>query len=311
MAGSQTPIVLFSFERLSPLHQAVEALGYEVRMRSTLEEADKPRVRCIVGLGEGMAPDYLKTLPNLGLVACITVGYDGVDVPWCRANGIEVTHADGVNADDCADLAMALMLASWRDVVDGDHRVRSGGWARGRAALRPGLKGRKAGIVGLGHIGQAVARRCEPFGLEIAWWGPNPKAAPWPRAATLLDLARDSDILFVACRADAANRGMISREVLDALGPNGLIVNVARGSIIDEDALIAALREGRLGRAALDVFQQEPTPPERWSDTPGTVFTPHSAGATEGSVALLGQQAVENVRRFLAGEGLLSPVPAG
>lgn len=310
MAATEAPIVLFSFERVSPLHQEIEAMGHVVRMRSTLAEHEKPRVRAIVHIGDGLTKEDIASFPNLGLIACIPVGYESIDVAWCRARGIEVTHADGVNAEDCADLAMGLMLAAWRNVAAGDRIVRGGTWGAERLPPRPGLRGTKAGIVGLGHIGEAIARRCEPFGLELSWWAPKAKPAPWPRAESLLALAQANDILFVACRAEPANRNMISREVIDALGPNGLIVNVARGSIIDEDALIAALKDGRLGRAALDVFQQEPTPVERWADVPGTVFTPHSAGATTNSIPLLGAQAVENVRRFLAGEGVISPVRA-
>jgi lactate dehydrogenase-like 2-hydroxyacid dehydrogenase len=311
MPDADTPIVLFSFEWVSPLHQQVEALGYEVRRISTLTEAEKPRVRAMMQLGDGgMSREFLSSLPNLGLIACIPVGFEAVDVDWCRARGIVVTAADGLNAEDCADLAMGLLLGAWRNVAAGDRLVRAGAWARERLAPRPGLRGHKVGIVGLGHIGEAIALRCEPFGLEVSWWGPNAKPARWPRAASLMDLARDSDILVVACRASPTNRGMISAEVIDALGPDGMIVNVARGSIIDEDALIAALKEGRLGRAGLDVFQQEPTPAERWADVPGTVLTPHSAGATTNSIPLLGAQALENVRRFMAGEAVTSPVRA-
>jgi len=173
---------------------------------------------------------------------------------------------------------------------------------------QPALKGRKVGIVGLGAIGEAVARRVEAFGMTVAWWGPNTKAAAWARAATLLQLAEDSDILVVCARAEAANRGLVSAEVIDAVGPKGLIVNVARGQLIDEDALIAALKTGRLGRAALDVFAQEPTPAERWADVPNTVLTPHTAGGTTESIPRMVAQAVENVRLFLAGEPVMSPV---
>jgi lactate dehydrogenase-like 2-hydroxyacid dehydrogenase len=144
--------------------------------------------------------------------------------------------------------------------------------------------------------------------MSVAWWGPTPKDAAWPRAASVLELARDSDILMVAARAEAANRGLISAEVIDAVGPQGLIVNVARGSLIDEGALIAALKSGRLGRAALDVFAEEPTPAARWADVPNTVLTPHTAGGTTDSIPRMVAQAVENVRLFLSGDPVMSPV---
>jgi lactate dehydrogenase-like 2-hydroxyacid dehydrogenase len=164
--------------------------------------------------------------------------------------------------------------------------------------------------VGLGYIGAAIARRCEPFKLQVSWWGPRPKDAPWPWAASLLDLARDSDILIVACPGGDETRGLVSAEVIDAVGPQGMIVNVSRGSVVDEDALIAALKAGRLRRAALDVFQTEPTPAERWADTPGTLLTPHRAGGTtEGIPNMLGM-ALDNIRLHFAGEPVLSPAPA-
>ena len=202
----------------------------------------------------------------------------------CRAN--RISHpCQGLNAEDVADHALGLLIASWRNIVVGDRVVREGRWRNDdRMGPRPGLAGRKVGVVGLGAIGEAVARRVEACGMTVAWWGPNAKAAAWPRAESVLALAADSDILVVACRADASNRGLISQAVIEAVGPRGLIVNVARGSIIDEDALIAALKDGRLGRAALDVFADEPTPVERWEDVPGTVLTPHTAGGTVESI---------------------------
>ena len=146
--------------------------------------------------------------------------------------------------------------------------------------------------------------------MTVAWWGPSPKPElAWPRAESLLKLAEDSDILIVACRADASNRGLISREVIEALGPRGLLVNVSRGSVVDEDALIAALKDKRLGRAALDVFQQEPTPPARWADVPNVALSPHAAGGTLESIPRMIGQAHENLRRHFAGEPLLSPTP--
>jgi lactate dehydrogenase-like 2-hydroxyacid dehydrogenase len=147
------------------------------------------------------------------------------------------------------------------------------------------------------------------MGMEIAWWAPREKPdAPWPRAESLVQLAQASDILVVACRADESNRKAVNREVLDALGSRGMVVNVARGSVIDEDALIAALKEGRLGRAALDVFEAEPTPASRWADVPNTVLTPHSAGGTVDSIPRMVGQALENVRLFVAGQPVMSPV---
>lgn len=144
--------------------------------------------------------------------------------------------------------------------------------------------------------------------MEVAWWGPREKpGAPWPRAASLLDLARKSDVLAVCCRADETSRGLVSQDVLEALGPEGLLVNVSRGQVVDEDALVAALRAGRLGGAALDVFAEEPTAPGRWADVPNTILTPHTAGATTEAVQRMVALLVANLQAFFAGEPVKTP----
>ena len=145
--------------------------------------------------------------------------------------------------------------------------------------------------------------------MVVRWWGPRPKDSAWLRSGDLMELAADSDVLMVACRADDTNRGLISREVIEAVGKRGLIVNVSRGQVIDEPALQSALKDGRLGMAALDVFTKEPTPAEPWADVPNAVLTPHLAGSSAETVGRLVGQAMENLRRHFAGEPLLSPVP--
>ena len=252
---------------------------------------------------------FAESLPKLGLIACFTTGYDGVDLDWARSRGLKVSHSPGVNHEDVADHAIGLMLGAWRRIVAGDKMVRSGGWKSTAKMQTASLAGRKVGIVGLGDIGAAIARRCEAFGLEVSWWGPREKPqAPWPRAASLADLAASCDILMVACLANEETLGLISRPVIDALGPEGLLVNVSRGKVVDEDALIEALKDGRLGMAALDVFQTEPTPSSRWADAPNTVLTPHTAGATTGAIPKMVALTRENLRRFFAGEPLANPV---
>ncbi|MFL5296302.1 MAG: 2-hydroxyacid dehydrogenase [Phenylobacterium sp.] len=305
------PLTLIAVPFLTVLEPAFRSGGLATARAWELSDAQRGRVRSIVHAGEiALTPEFLESLPNLDLIACVSVGYDGVDVGWCRARAIEVTHADGLNAEDVADHAIGLMLSAWRDIPTFDRKVRDGRWVQEeRLAPQPSLGGRALGVVGLGHIGAAVARRAEAFRMRVRWWGPREKDAPWPRADSLLDLARDSDVLVVCCRAEPSNRGVISAEVIEALGPGGVLVNVARGSLVDEDALIDALNAGRLWRAALDVFAQEPTPSARWAATPNAVLTPHTAGSSTEAIPLMVAQAVENVRRRLAGEPLLSPVP--
>ncbi|MDO9223737.1 MAG: 2-hydroxyacid dehydrogenase [Caulobacter sp.] len=311
------PVVLISHEMLLPLQGALEPAYRVLRLwdypdRLEFLEGVGREVQAIVHAGEiKLSNDLLSEMPRLGLIACVSVGYDGVDASWCRSHGIAVSHSQGLNAEDVADHAVGAFLAAWRGIVTGDGIVRGGRWTHAdRMRPRPGLMGRKAGIVGLGHIGAAVARRVEPFGMTVSWWGPNPKESRWPMAEGLLALARDSDALFVCCRGDAANHHLISAAVIEALGPRGCLVNVSRGSVVDEDALIAALKDKRLGMAALDVFETEPTPAARWVDVPNTVLTPHTAGGTLESIPKMVGQTLENLRRFFSEEPLLSPVQA-
>ena len=267
-------------------------------------------VQAVVVAGEfPLDKPRLEAMPALKLIACFTSGYDGIDVDWARGRGLVVTHAPGVNHEDVADHAIGMILASRRRIVDGDRMLRGGGWLATAKMITPSLGGQKLGLVGLGRIGEAVARRAEVMGLEIAWWAPRAKPhAAWPRKETLPELAGWADILVVACRAEEANRGLISAEVIAALGPQGLLVNVARGQLVDEDALIAALRSGALGAAALDVFGQEPTPAARWADVPNTVLTPHTGGATSRGVAGMMGLLSANLEAVMAGRAPITPV---
>jgi phosphoglycerate dehydrogenase-like enzyme len=267
------------------------------------------QIRALVVAGEfPLDKALIESLPALSLIACFTSGYDGIDVDWCRARGLPVTHAPGVNHEDVADHALGLILAARRQIAAGDRALRAGDWTADSKIITPSLKGQRLGVVGLGSIGEAVARRGEAMRMPVRWWGPREKATPWTRSESLLELARDSDILVVACKADESNRGLISGAVIEALGPQGLLVNVARGQLVDETALIAALKDGRLGQAALDVFEEEPTPAERWADVPNTVLTPHTGGATTEAVQGMLMLLIQNLRAAFAGEPLVTPV---
>jgi lactate dehydrogenase-like 2-hydroxyacid dehydrogenase len=267
------------------------------------------QIRALVVAGEfPLDKALIESLPALSLIACFTSGYDGIDVDWCRARGLPVTHAPGVNHEDVADHALGLILAARRQIAAGDRALRAGDWTADSKIITPSLKGQRLGIVGLGSIGEAVARRGEAMRMPVRWWGPREKASPWTRSESLLELARDSDILVVACKADESNRGLISGAVIEALGPQGLLVNVARGQLVDETALIAALKDGRLGQAALDVFEEEPTPAERWADVPNTVLTPHTGGATTEAVQGMLMLQIQNLRAAVAGEPVETPV---
>jgi len=268
-------------------------------------------VRVIFGGFGKIEPEMVERMPNLGLIARIGTGFESVDVAHARAHRVEVTNTPGVNADDVADLAMGLLIAQLRGIVDGDRLIRGGGWTpQYRGPVRTSLKGLKVGVVGLGAIGLAVAERSQAFKSQVRWWGPRPKPdTAWPRMETLLQLAEWCDALMVCARADASNTRLVDGTVLDAVGRMGVVVNITRGGIIDEDAMIERLKDGRLGGAGLDVFEQEPTSAARWADVPNTVLTPHTGGATRGASRAMVELALENVRAFLAGEPVPTPVP--
>lgn len=306
---SNRPAVLIVQRHLGPVTAFLESFCTVYRLWEGPPIEAQADVRAIVVAGEfELDKGLIERLPNLTHIACFTAGFDGIDVDWCHSRGLTVTHAPGVNHEDVADHAIGLILAARRRIVDGDRTVKGGKWELDNRLMTPSLRGQRLGIVGLGDIGQAVARRAEPMRMTIAWWGPREKISPWPRADSLLALARDSDILVIACRADETNRGMISGAILDALGPNGMLVNVARGQLVDEDALVAALRDGRLGQAALDVFLDEPTDPDRWADVPNTVLTPHTGGATTEAVQGMLMLLVQNLQAVLQGAPAVTPI---
>lgn len=260
--------------------------------------------------GHGVPGEVLDVLPRLKLIQAFGAGYDGIDVPAMKARGITVANCPNVNNEDVADSAVGLFIALVRDIVAGHERVVSGEWERGsRATIRPSLRQLKAGIAGMGAIGQSIARRLPGFGMQVSWWGPNAKPdLPWPRAESLLNLAQDNDVIFVAARADETSRNMISAEMIEAIGPRGYLINVSRGFTVDEDALIVALKDGRIAGAGLDVFWQEPTPAARWAGVPNVVLNPHVAGGGRGAIEAQTRLVLENLALFFDGKPVKTPV---
>jgi hydroxypyruvate reductase len=270
------------------------------------------RVTAAVVIGStGLPPEAYEALPNLKAICAFGAGVDGVDAAQCRARGIAVGNCPAANAEDVADFAVGLLLDVERRLSLGDRLLRSGGWKGIPAFPVPprGMKGLKTGVVGLGAIGEAAARRLAAFGCDIRWTGPRPKPdKPWTYDSDLIALARWSDALLLTLRPDPGTERMINAEILEALGPEGVLINVARGSVVDEDALIAALREGRLGGAGLDVFESEPTPAERWADVPNAILTPHIAGASRQSVMTMVMMVLANLAAVYEGRPMPTPV---
>jgi lactate dehydrogenase-like 2-hydroxyacid dehydrogenase len=297
------------------LQQALEA-GYEVHR---LDLAPDPGallarvgagIRAVVTTGAGgVANAIVDALPALELIAIRGVGTDRVDLDHARRRGLRVTTTPDVLTEDVADLAMALLLAVSRRICVGDAFVRAGRWPTQALPLARRVSGKRAGILGLGHIGQAIARRAAGFGMAVAYTGRGPRpGAPYPFVAGLAELAGASDVLFVAAAGSADTRGMVDAAVLEALGPDGILVNIARGSIVDEDTLVAALRDGRIAGAGLDVFQHEPRVPEALLALDNVVLQPHMGSATAECRLDMGNLVLANLEAHFAGRPLPTAV---
>jgi lactate dehydrogenase-like 2-hydroxyacid dehydrogenase len=260
--------------------------------------------------GHPPSQELLANFANVGLVAVAGAGFDGMDPGELKARGIALTSGAGSNASDVADFAIGLMISATRGIVSGDRFIRRGLWTELADGIRRrSIKERRVGIIGLGAIGTAIATRLVPFDCSIKWWGPRMKAsAPWPRTSDLIELANVSDTLFVTAPLTKETRHLIGREVLDALGPEGYLINVARGELVDEEVLISALRTGNLGGAALDVQAEEPTPVAKWAEVPNLILTPHLGGYATASFDSAVNMLLGNLRCFFAGERLLTPV---
>jgi lactate dehydrogenase-like 2-hydroxyacid dehydrogenase len=259
-------------------------------------------VRAIATAGHvGCEPGLLAALPSLRIVAINGVGVDKVDLALAKSRGVRVSTTPGTLGEDVADLAVGLTIALLRTIPAADAYVRAGHWeSRGEWPLARKVTGRRFGILGLGSIGAALAARLAPFGA-VAYCGPTRKAVPYQFHADVLSLARASDVLLVTCPANASTRRLVGREVFDALGPAGYVVNVARGAVVDEQALVEALESGRLAGAALDVFEAEPRVPEALRSSPRVVLTPHVASATHETRLRMADLVLANLDAVMAG----------
>jgi lactate dehydrogenase-like 2-hydroxyacid dehydrogenase len=270
-----------------------------------------PEVRAIATRGDLGAPRaMIEACPRLEIVSVYGVGFDAVDLDACRARGVRVTNTPDVLTDDVADLAVAMTLALHRGVLTGEAWVRSGDWAaKGMHPLTRRVGGRRAGVLGLGRIGRAVADRLAAFGMEIGYAATAEKATPgWTYLPDPLALARWADVLVVTLTATPATRRIVGRAVIEAVGPEGMIVNVSRAANLDEDALIAALESGALGGAALDVFEGEPNINPRMLTAPNLLLQPHHGSGTVETRRDMGRLMRENLAAHFAGRPLPTPV---
>lgn len=253
--------------------------------------------------------ELIASLPALELIAVFGVGYDGVDVQAAAEHQVRVSHTPGVLTDDVADLALGLMLATSRQIVAAHKFIEAGEWAAGGFPWTQKVSGSRVGIVGMGRIGQAIARRCEGFAMQIAYH--DRKRLPALNYAwreDLLTLAAESDFLVICTPGTAANQGLINQPVLAGLGEKGILINISRGSVIDEPALVAALESGIIAGAGLDVFSHEPAVPAGLLQRSNVVVTPHMASATWSTRAAMAQLVLDNVACWAEKKALVTPV---
>ncbi|MBK8739977.1 MAG: 2-hydroxyacid dehydrogenase [Betaproteobacteria bacterium] len=267
----------------------------------------------IVGLVQGggsVAPvELLDRLPNLKIISVFGVGYDGVPVDYCRGRGIKVGHTPDVLTDDVADVALALTLTLSRQFHLANRYVQAGDWPRRPLPLSTSVTGKTAGILGLGRIGKAIARRLEACGMKVGYHGRAAQTVPYTYYPTLSGMADAVDFLIVACPGGPATKNMVNAEVLAALGAQGKIVNIARGSIIDEAAMIKALQAGTLGGAGLDVFANEPYVPAELLAMDNVVLFPHVGSATKETRKAMGDLTLANLAAYFAGKALVKLIP--
>lgn len=276
--------------------QAITDNGHQVEilLSASIEKLDKA---------------MLDRFPNLKMIASISAGFSNIDLDECKARNITVTNAPGMNSGDVADVAVTLMMSLLLEVREKHDYVMSDSWTTNAPPLRQSLRRMPIGIVGLGSIGREVAKRLEPFGVEIKWWGPRPKPEiAYPYLASLGELAEQCRGLIVCCRPDQSTHHLINQEILDRLGAEGVLVNVSRGIVVDEPALIASLKAGTIGGAGLDVFDPEPTNSSRWADVPNVMLSPHQGGSTYETLFAQAQLAQNNIENFIDGKPLLTSV---
>ena len=295
----------------------MEALDSDFNVHRLWEASDKQallaeiagQVRAIATSGNlGADAALMDALPKLEIISCYGVGVDAIDLAHAAGRQVIVTNTPDVLNDDVANMAIALLLATSREIVNADRYVREGKWLKAPMHLTRAIRGRTLGILGLGRIGKDIARKAEVFGMKIAYHGRSKQDVPYSFYPDLVEMAQDSDYLVAICPGGPETDQIVNRAVLDAIGPKGVFINVARGSVVDEPALVAALQEGRLGGAGLDVFADEPKVPDALLAMDQVVLQPHAASATHETRRAMGDLVVDNLRAHFAGKPALTPV---
>ena len=307
------PVVL-----ASPLHPPIQAkLEAEYAVHKLYASSDraaflaplKDNVRAVATFSGRVDKDLIAALPKLEIISTMSIGVDHIDLEAAKARNVRVTNTPDVLTEDVADIAIGLLIALARRLVVGDRFVREGKWLKGPLPLQTKLGGLTMGVLGMGRIGEAIARRAAAMTMDVVYHNRSPKpGSPFRYYPDLLAMARDSDVLMVACPGGAATRHLVNAKVIEALGETGMVVNIARGSVIDEKALVAALASGRLAGAGLDVFEREPSVPEELIKLDNVVLAPHVGSATHATREAMGQLMLDNLAAHFAGKPLLTKV---
>ncbi len=306
LTGKMVPVVEESVDKLFTVHRLANAKDREAFIAEVA-----PRIRAIATGGQfPVTAELMGKMPKLEIVSNFGVGYDSVDAKWAGAHGIVVTNSPDVLNDEVADTTIALLLNTLRELPQAEKYLRAGKWPEKPYPLTNTLRDRTIGIVGMGRIGKAIAKRLEGFGRPIVYHSRKPAAdVSYKHYPDLTAMAKDVDVLIAIIPGGPATKNIINADVLKALGPNGVLINVARGSVVDEPALIEALQKKTILSAGLDVFAGEPKVPQALIDMDNVVLLPHVASATHWTRRAMGQLVVDNLASWAAGKGPVTPVP--
>ncbi|HVW74383.1 MAG TPA: 2-hydroxyacid dehydrogenase [Rhizomicrobium sp.] len=295
---------------LRPEVQAELAARYRLHGKADFDKVADIVRGCVTNGHSGPAPEMIDRMRKLEIIASASVGYDGIPVEYARSKGIPVTNTPDVLNDDVADLAIGLMIMTARRLVASDRYVRSGQWPRsGEYPLARRASGKRVGILGMGRIGKEIGKRAEAMNNTVAYHSRRPVAdVSYKYYPDLVDLAKNSDFLIVIIPSTSQTQKIVSKAVIEALGPTGILVNVARGAVVDEDALVEALVAGKLGGAGLDVFVHEPHVPEVLFGMDNVVLEPHVGSATSETRRAMSQLVLDNLDAHFAGKPLLTEI---
>jgi len=308
LVGKEKSVVMEGLDSNVTLHKLIEAKEPEGFLKSI---ADKVGAIAVTYTNERVGPELMQRFPKLEQVSTFGVGYDHVDAKWAGAHGIIVTNTPGVLNEEVADTALGLLLCTVREFPQAERFLRAGKWTKAQYPLtKATLRDRTVGMVGMGRIGKAIARRLDAFGVPVVYHSRNPQSGvDYKYYPKLADMARDVDTLMVIVPGGPSTQNLINAEVLKALGPNGILINMARGSVVDEPALIEALQNRTIYSAGLDVFAKEPQVPKELLAMDHIVLFPHLGSSTEVTRAAMDQLVVDNILAWAQGKPPLTPVP--